>query len=606
MRVLLAALPFSLLLTSAMALLGAGAASAAPHDYLIRWTPSTSSGIGTYVLAVGTASGQYDVELDLGIQPVAQGEMQTVVQLDDTVDLHLALRARSQAGLFSAYSNEVLLTAGASVPTNPPAPPPDPGGGGLTFGVTAVTGVSPVMVGSVPVVADVASGTGSVVFLVDGVWAKTENRAPYSLAGDSGWNAIRAWDSTTVSDGLHTLTAIGYEGVGGNGAQGRSVSVSFTVDNVPDVALSSLLGLVTGSEASGAPSRIDTLDEYGFTTPLFVDSRAADGDLRPAWCDLDGDGDLDLVLGFGTGGNGRTLTVLLAAGAVESIGEIDLGHLEVTAAPGQVVTYGSFNGETTPACGDLDGDGRNEIAIGIGAGPALRLHVHDDITTGYAEYPHTDGSLLTDIGFGGVLDASRGVWPVIGDFDGDGLGELLVTRTGAGEAGIAVFDDALQGFTAVYSDVGVDGDAVPFSVPPEIAFAHDGSLRPAVGDLDGDGRDEVVLGLGPGGGRRIYILDDALTGFQKIIASTSTSDGSLQVGPHFVDRSDRGSRPGVGDFDGDGLPEIAVAYDTPDLLGQLYLVDDIARGFAPFSSPAGFVGVLWAGTQRPVAPAIGD
>lgn len=584
-------------------------ASAAPRDYLIRWVPSTSVGVSTYKLSVGSASGQYDVEIDLGAPPNVQNEMQTTVQLDDAVDLYLAMRAQSQAGLYSVFSNEVMITAGSGTPVPSPTPPPSSGGGGTTFGVTAINGVTPVISGSVPIVADVLPNTGSVVFLIDGSWAKTESRAPYSLAGDGGWNAIRAWDSTSVSDGLHTLTAIGYESSGGNGAQGRSVSMSFTVDNVPDtpsVALPSWIGVTTGFEEEGTGSRIDAIDAIGGRMPLLVDSRAAGGDLRPAFCDLDADGELDLLLGFGPGGQGRTLVVLLTSGSVRSVSELDFGSGTVQTGPGQSTPYAAHNGETTPACGDFDGDGRNEIAIGLGGGPPVRLHLLDDITTGYAEYPHTDGSMLTDVGFGGVLDADRGVWPAIGDFDGDGLGELLVTRTGPGMPGLAIYEDALEGFTAVYSDIGIDPGSTHFEVPPEIAFAHDGSLRPAVGDLDGDGRDEVVLGLGHGGGRRLYILDDAVADFATIVASTRTSDGSLVIGPPSASADGAAARPGVGDLDGDGLPEIVVAYESARTGGVAYVVDDFSNGFVPIALPGGLVGVVQGGGNAPIAPAVGD
>ena len=46
--------------------------------------------------------------------------------------------------------------------------------------------------------------------------------------------------------------------------------------------------------------------------------------------------------------------------------------------------YNSSNGETRPACGDIDGDGRDEILIGLGSGGSGYIEVKDDASAGYA------------------------------------------------------------------------------------------------------------------------------------------------------------------------------------------------------------------------------
>jgi hypothetical protein len=46
--------------------------------------------------------------------------------------------------------------------------------------------------------------------------------------------------------------------------------------------------------------------------------------------------------------------------------------------------YNTANGETRPACGDLDGDGNDEIVVGLGAGAGGYLEVLDDASGAYA------------------------------------------------------------------------------------------------------------------------------------------------------------------------------------------------------------------------------
>ncbi len=79
------------------------------------------------------------------------------------------------------------------------------------------------------------SVVGSVVFTYDGT-KKTESSAPYALWGDNGGNYV-AW---TPNTGKHTLSATAYSGSNGSGAQGGTLTVSFTVveqgsDNPPPV-----------------------------------------------------------------------------------------------------------------------------------------------------------------------------------------------------------------------------------------------------------------------------------------------------------------------------------------------------------------------------------
>lgn len=73
---------------------------------------------------------------------------------------------------------------------------------------------------------------GSVVFRVNGSKVRTENAAPFSLAGDNNGD-YNAWPQGTVP-GTYVLTATSYSEANGQGAPGESLTVTFTISTTDD------------------------------------------------------------------------------------------------------------------------------------------------------------------------------------------------------------------------------------------------------------------------------------------------------------------------------------------------------------------------------------
>lgn len=298
------------------------------------------------------------------------------------------------------------------------------------------------------------------------------------------------------------------------------------------------------------------------------------GETRPAWCDIDGDGNRELVLGFGPGGDGWL--EVLAPGVR---GFVSLSWLQV-----DWPAYNSANGETFPACGDLDQDGADELVVGLGNGGAGWLYLLDDSSTGYA--PLGDAWLQLDWP---VYNSNFGaVHPAVGNLDADPDPELVLGGGVGGGGRAQILDDLAHDFSALdrvqHFAAGdgatwpavcdTDGDAAPeillgggrgsagmlqrldpagltlgepISAGWEPYNSANGEARPACADLDEDGRDEILVGFGSGGGHRLRLVDDAVSGFARM--------GLLRISAEHGDGATWPALPGpvAHDADGDGI-----------------------------------------------------
>ena len=151
------------------------------------------------------------------------------------------------------------------------------------------------------------------------------------------------------------------------------------------------------------------------------------------------------------------------------------------------VNWSDFNatgGATRVASGDIDGDGKDEIVIGLGPVEGNPL-----IPGGVFEVLDDDYSHLAwgEIGWSDYNQANGESWPALGDIDGDGKAEIIIGLGPQGAGRIEVFDYSAKGLThRAWAEVGWEDYNKIW-----------GETRPAAGDLDGDGKDELIVGLGP-------------------------------------------------------------------------------------------------------------
>ncbi len=303
--------------------------------------------------------------------------------------------------------------------------------------------------------------------------------------------------------------------------------------------------------------------------------------------DLDGDGLEDLLLGAPGGhgpSNGRS-----NAGEVAIIyGDPARPSLVDLASPGQGVSlvYGAdiqdFTGQRL-AAGDLDGDGRDELLLGIplGDGPGNVRPDSGEVVVVWGD--ETRLPLSTDLQnappsvslvFGRRDVSGYGTALAVTDVDADGFGDLIVgaeggdglagTENNKGEA--AVIYGASNRFDTM--DLASPPDGVTFFLGGDAADGYGNAL--VADDFDGDGFGDVALSgyrsEGPANGRadsgETVVLYGGSDRLGSVDMSSPPPDAGLYYGRQVTDLF--GATLATGDFDGDGLVDLAVAATQGD------------------------------------------
>jgi hypothetical protein len=288
--------------------------------------------------------------------------------------------------------------------------------------------------------------------------------------------------------------------------------------------------------------------------------------------------------GGGSNGNGTgktTGTSFVGADAGEPP-IVRLVDLATGATVFQTMAFSpTFTGGVRVARGDVNGDGVPDLIAAAGPGGGPQVKVFDGVTHKVIANFYALPAAFTG-----------GVYVAAGDVNGDKNADIIVGAGPGGGPQVKVFSVAngsvLQNFyafnvnfhggvTVASGDVNDDGkaDIVVGAGPgggPQVKvfsgangsvllnyFAYPpgftGGVYVAAGDLNGDGHADVITGTGPNGGNRVRafsgvdgrpMLDFAVNSF--------TQTSVVQLGP--LVRIAQGVRVAAEDVDGDGLADI--------------------------------------------------
>jgi len=208
----------------------------------------------------------------------------------------------------------------------------------------------------------------------------------------------------------------------------------------------------------------------------------------------------------------------------------------------------SFLGGVSLASGDLNGDGLSEIVTGAGpgGGPHVRIFRQDGTAIG---------------GFMAYITTFRGgVNVAVGDVDNDGRAEIVTSAGPGGGPHVRIFRQ--------------DGTAIGgFMAYPTI---FRGGVNVTVGDIDGDGRADIITAPGNGLESMIKVFD---------------SKGNLNTQfLAFEKEYTSGVRIAAGDVDGDKVAEVAVSKMSGSGEVRVYgQYVTLKLKFSPFADLAGGV-----------------
>jgi hypothetical protein len=264
--------------------------------------------------------------------------------------------------------------------------------------------------------------------------------------------------------------------------------------------------------------------------------------------DLDGDGKPDLVVANLISNNVSVYRNTAAGGSI--------GNGSFAAK----VDLATGNGPYSIAIGDLDGDGKSDLAI---------TNINSSSVSVFRN-TSTSGS----ISFASKLDFNTGTWPVsvaICDLDGDGRPDLVVANQISNTVPV-LRNTSTSGSISFASKVDFSTGTSPQSL--------------AIGDVDGDGRPD--LAVANNGNNTVSVLRNTST-IGKVSFATKV-DFATGTQPSFV---------AIGDVDADGKPDLAVANQGSSMVSVLR--NTSVSGAVSFATKVDF-----SSGRLPQSLAIGD
>ena len=306
---------------------------------------------------------------------------------------------------------------------------------------------------------------------------------PYSLAlgdldGDGkldltvvnyGSNTVSVFRNTSTA-GIINSSSLATQVTFATGSVPYNIAIGdIDVDGKPDLivanSISATVSILRNTCIAGSINTSSFATQVEYTTGS-LPSCVAIGD-------IDGDGKPDVVV---ANSNSNSVSVLRNTSTPGSINSSSLAT-QVTFAAGYL--------PNSVVIGDIDGDGKQDVVV---------ANNNDTGEVSVLRNTSTAGSIISSSLATKVAFPTMGSFPysvAIGDIDGDGKPEVVATNTSSSTV-------------SVFRNTSTAGSFNSSSLATQVTFATgDGAQCVAIGDIDGDGKSDLVL---PTGSNTLTIL----------------------------------------------------------------------------------------------------
>jgi len=248
---------------------------------------------------------------------------------------------------------------------------------------------------------------------------------------------------------------------------------------------------------------------------------------RATTADVNGDGAIDTIV---TSGPGTPFRLSVISGA---------DNTTVLIAPFDPFGDPGFTGGGFVSAADLDNDGRSEFAVSPDQGGGPRVTIFSLAAGATTATVRANFFGIDDVNFRG------GARIAFGDVNNDFVPDLLVGAGFQGGPRVALFNGA----TLFGTPSRITNDF--FAFPGTDAVTLRNGTFVAIGDINGDGFGDLIFGGGPGGGPRVFILSGNLISAGNIsgayaapianffVAGNSDDRGGIRVSAQDIDGDDR-------------------------------------------------------------------
>lgn len=356
---------------------------------------------------------------------------------------------------------------------------------------------------------------------------------------------------------------------------------------------------IFGTELSGAQTLSSISSNRLFFAGEFAGNQAGAG--LGAIGDFNGDGRFDVAIGapgtdFNSTTNGGTIYVLFDT--------TDNGDLEAITGAGGGFVIDGFNGNMLGSVlgtgGDVNGDGFADLIFGSPFAPTLnensnggRAYVVLGGAGGFEDVSlnaignSVPGAVIVGGTSNGFLGQSVSI---VGDLNGDGyddmfIGKPLFDSEARSDNGRAYILFGGPNFSGVFGDESALTGASGFAIDGAAAFARFGHAAAGLGDFNGDGFDDLIIGApgmntetGEVAGQAFILFGGTHLNTLDVIDTTflTGNNGFALSNPGDVASRFGQAVAAAGDVNGDGFADAAIG--APNAAGGTGLVTIVYGG----------------------------